>query len=257
MKLRIQFAKLGFSQFLGHLDMMRYFQKLIRRADIDIKYSAGFSPHQIMTFANPLGLGQTSLAEYMDIEVNSLNGMGSEEIVEVMNRFSVDGINIMDCVLLPDSSENAMASVAAATYLIFDRENISEQGKNSFVSLFAKEEETKKFFEQESIVVLKKSKKSEAKTDIRPLIFDWEFTDCEQFVPSEGTKKALRIFVSAGSAMNLKPDLILETLHGYLGIPYASTDQYQVLRLEMFCNGENGEYKPLLAAGEHFTASSK
>ena len=32
-------------KFIGHLDMMRYFQKVMRRADVDIRYSEGFSPH--------------------------------------------------------------------------------------------------------------------------------------------------------------------------------------------------------------------
>jgi len=72
MKLRIKFSKQGPVKFVGHLDVMRYFQKAMRRAGIDIKYSEGFSPHQIMSFAAPLGVGLTSNGEYMDIEVNSL-----------------------------------------------------------------------------------------------------------------------------------------------------------------------------------------
>ena len=51
MKIRIKFAKYGTMKFIGHLDTMRFFQKALRRADIDIKYSEGFSPHQIMSFA--------------------------------------------------------------------------------------------------------------------------------------------------------------------------------------------------------------
>ena len=51
-------------KFIGHLDMMRYFQKAVRRADIDIRYSEGYSAHQIMSFAAPLGVGITSDGEY-------------------------------------------------------------------------------------------------------------------------------------------------------------------------------------------------
>ena len=46
------------------------FQKAVRRAKIDIRYSEGYSPHQIMSFAAPLGVGITSDGEYFDIEVN-------------------------------------------------------------------------------------------------------------------------------------------------------------------------------------------
>lgn len=39
MRVRIKFAKTGLMKYIGHLDVMRYFQKVIRRADIDIAYS--------------------------------------------------------------------------------------------------------------------------------------------------------------------------------------------------------------------------
>ena len=71
MKIRIKFSKFGNMRFIGHLDTMRYFQKVMRRADIDIAYSTGFSPHQIMSFAAPLGVGLISEGEYLDIEVTS------------------------------------------------------------------------------------------------------------------------------------------------------------------------------------------
>lgn len=71
MKIRIRFRKYGVMKFIGHLDVMRYFQKAMRRAHIDICYSEGFSPHQIMSFAAPLGVGITSDGEYMDIEVHT------------------------------------------------------------------------------------------------------------------------------------------------------------------------------------------
>ena len=79
MKIRIKFAKQGTMKFIGHLDVMRYFQKAMRRADVDIRYSEGFSPHQIMSFASPLGVGLTSVGEYMDIEVHSTDSSAEME----------------------------------------------------------------------------------------------------------------------------------------------------------------------------------
>ena len=64
MKIRIKFRKNGVMKFIGHLDIMRYFQKAIKRADIAICYTGGFSPHMIMSFASPLGVGITSDGEY-------------------------------------------------------------------------------------------------------------------------------------------------------------------------------------------------
>ena len=70
MKARIKFRKYGSLRFIGHLDVMRFFQKVMRRADIPIAFSGGYSPHMIMSFANPLGIGLTSDGEYFDIELN-------------------------------------------------------------------------------------------------------------------------------------------------------------------------------------------
>ncbi len=65
MKIRIKFRKYGVMKFIGHLDIMRFFQKAVRRSGIDICYSEGFSPHQVMSFAAPLGVGITSDWEYL------------------------------------------------------------------------------------------------------------------------------------------------------------------------------------------------
>ena len=83
MKIRIKFSKQGAMKFIGHLDTMRYFQKAMRRADVDIRYSEGFSPHQIMSFAAPLGVGLTGSGEYLDIEVLSTDS--SVEMVKRLN----------------------------------------------------------------------------------------------------------------------------------------------------------------------------
>ena len=57
MKVRIKFSKEGPMKFVGHLDTMRYFQKALRRAELPVAFSGGYSPHMIMSFAVPLGVG--------------------------------------------------------------------------------------------------------------------------------------------------------------------------------------------------------
>ena len=64
LKIRVKFEKTGVVRFIGHLDIMRYFQKAMRRCAMPIKYSEGFSPHQIMSFGAPLSLGMESIGEY-------------------------------------------------------------------------------------------------------------------------------------------------------------------------------------------------
>ena len=89
MKIRIKFRKYGTMKFIGHLDVMRYFQKAIRRAEVNIRYSECFSPHQIMSFAAPLGVGITSKGEYVDIEV--LDTENSKKMVDRLNAVMSEG----------------------------------------------------------------------------------------------------------------------------------------------------------------------
>lgn len=117
MKIRIKFRKYGVMKFIGHLDMMRYFQKAMRRAEIDIAYSEGFSPHQIMSFAAPLGVGITSDGEYLDIEVHSTRS--SIESVKALNDTMVEGVEIVSYRMLPEHAKTAMSIVAAADYNVF------------------------------------------------------------------------------------------------------------------------------------------
>ena len=116
MKIRIKFSKQGAMKFIGHLDTMRYFQKAMRRADVDIRYSEGFSPHQIMSFAAPLGVGLTGSGEYLDIEVLSTDS--SAEMVKRLNDTMVEGVEVLSYRKLPDDAENAMSIVAACDYTI-------------------------------------------------------------------------------------------------------------------------------------------
>ena len=69
MKVRIKFSKEGPMKFVGHLDTMRYFQKALRRAELPVAFSGGYSPHMIMSFAVPLGVGMESLGDYFDLEM--------------------------------------------------------------------------------------------------------------------------------------------------------------------------------------------
>lgn len=194
MKLRIKFAKSGAMRFIGHLDVMRYFQKAIRRAEIDIAYSGGFSPHQIMSFAAPLGVGLTSNGEYLDIEVNSYTS--SEDMMNRLNEVMVEGMEVLSVTMLDEQSKNAMASVAAAEYSIRFRD-----GYEPAIDWGG---QIKSFYNQSSIPVTKKTKKSEMELDLKPSIYSLTVdTDAE-------AQPVIHMLVDASSSGNIKPGLVME-----------------------------------------------
>lgn len=195
--IRVKFRKYGCLKFIGHLDVMRYFQKVMRRAEIDMCYSEGFSPHMIMSFAAPLGVGLTSDGEYMDISVKATPS--SREAVERLNRVSVEGIDVLSWRRLPENSKNAMASVAAADYQVRFREGYEpEEGW---------QEKFQEFLALPKIRILKETKKGQQEIDIRPWIYDWKIKD-----------GAIFLQVSAGSVHNLKPETLMQAFGDWAGI---------------------------------------
>ncbi len=116
MMVRVKFAKYGSLRFTGHLDVLRFFQKAIRRAGLDVVYTHGFNPHQVMSFAAPLGVGLCSVGEYMDVEIASSDG--AEDFKKRLQEACPYGIDILSVKMLPEKAGNAMASVAAATYAV-------------------------------------------------------------------------------------------------------------------------------------------
>lgn len=117
MKVRIKFTKEGPMKFVGHLDTMRYFQKAIRRAELPIAFSGGYSPHMIMSFAAPLGVGVTSTGEYFDMELTAT--IPTDEICQRLNSQMIDGIHVLSARQVEDGkASKAMSLVAAADYLV-------------------------------------------------------------------------------------------------------------------------------------------
>ena len=68
MRIRIRFSKEGPVRFVGHLDFMRSFQKYVKKSGLPACYSGGFSPHMLMSFAAPLGVGEETLSDYVDVD---------------------------------------------------------------------------------------------------------------------------------------------------------------------------------------------
>ena len=66
-RLRITFAKGEEVRYISHLDLMRAWERLLRRANVPLAYSKGFNPHPKMSFATPLPVGVTGTAELMDV----------------------------------------------------------------------------------------------------------------------------------------------------------------------------------------------
>lgn len=233
MKIRIKFAKRGEMKFIGHLDLMRYFQKCMRRAGIDIAYSEGFKPHQIMSFAAPLGVGLTSGGEYLDIEVNSTKT--SAEAVRDLNLVMADGMEILSYRRLKDTDKKAMSLVAAADYEVRVKEGHEAPNVNYQEAL----EEF--FYRPKEILVTKQAKKSVKTIDLKQTVHDFQ-------IRMEENTPVFFLKLCTGSAENVKPELVLEAFYQFLGHAF-DVKTAQIHRIDVY-GIENGEFLSLGETGE-------
>ena len=237
MKIRIKFRKWGCMKFIGHLDMLRFFQKAMRRADVDIRYSEGFSPHQIMSFAAPLGVGITSDGEYFDIEVHS--SKTSAEMLADINVTMVDGVEVTGYVALPDDAKTAMSIITAADYVLSYKEGYEsplpiEEWNSKVLELFTK---------ADAFTIIKKTKKSEREIDLKPLVYDFK-------VIEQDGNPAFYINVSTGSVDNIKPELLLSSMYEKLGLEYKE-EAIAIHRMDVYATDEKtGKHISLLEMGE-------
>lgn len=202
-KLRLKFSKNGPIKFIGHLDVMRYFQKAIRRAEIDVKYSEGFSPHQVISFAQPLSVGATSDGEYMDMTVNSM--ISTEDIMNRLNSVMNEGIKILAIEELSEGAEKAMTAAYAARYVIKFREN--SRPDFDWISEF------KKYLEQDKLPAMKKTKSGEKEIDMKPMIFEYSFDEAQGSV---------NMLLSMSSMTTLKPALLFTGFFESMGKDFSS-----------------------------------
>lgn len=251
MMVRMKFIKIGPVKFIGHLDIMRFFQKAIRRAGLDVEYSQGFNPHQVMSFASPLGVGLTSEGEYLDVSFHSLED--KQVVMKKLNDAMNEYIQVTGMVVLKDRARNAMASVAAADYLVSVRDGYEFMNRNEFQEKFTR------FMAQENITILKKSKKSEKETDIKPFIYCHAFAETEFYKGTTGKAVLAEVYdngvkvylkLSSGSVNNIKPELVMEAFCDYAGLPFHEFT-FQMHRIELYgeAGTENGAYIPLSEVG--------
>lgn len=254
MKIRIKFTKTGPLKFIGHLDIMRYFQKAFRRAEIDVEYSQGYSPHQLMSFAAPLGVGLTSDGEYLDVQLHTSDT--PEVMIKRINEVMAEDIQAVSFRMLPDDSKNAMSVVAAADYLVSVKDGYQFMDKLSF------EQKFNQFIKKESILIVKKTKKSENEVDIKSSIYHIAFEkevfdeiideECSRNNAMESVAEiynnGIKVYMqlATGSVNNLKPELVMEAFCQYCEIEF-NEYAFQVHRMEVYGDAGDEDCRKLVA----------
>ncbi|MFP5336276.1 MAG: TIGR03936 family radical SAM-associated protein [Actinomycetes bacterium] len=152
-KLRLRYAKRGRLRFTSHRDFQRALERALRRADVPMAYSAGFTPHPKVSYANAASTGAASEAEYVELQVaqrcdpEALRaaldealppGLDVVEVVEAGPGSLVDRLEAGEWeIVLPDA-DPAEVSGAVRSFLAAERVDVERLTKSGRRTLDAR-----------------------------------------------------------------------------------------------------------------------
>ena len=217
-----------------------------------MKFSGGFSPHELTSFAMPLSVGLTSGGEYMDITLVDDAPADLSAYVDALKGALVPGICVVSGRFLGEGEKNAMASVAAAGYIIYYKNNLPAKGAGDIVSAFKA---------AAALPVTKKTKKGVREFDLKEFVYDFrsmtfgpgfeeDYPGLERngaFCMKDGDP-CFYALVSARSGDNIRPEFLMQAL---TGIDFEA-DGYLDLgvhRTDLYTEGPDGK---LISLGEEY-----
>jgi len=113
-RLRIRFSRSEELKFISHLDIIRLWERALRRAHIALAYSEGFSPHPRISLAAPLSVGITSDVELMDVV---LAGQVSPHwFTASVNQQLPPGMRVLEAYLIAPGIPSLQSQVRFARY---------------------------------------------------------------------------------------------------------------------------------------------
>src|SRR5262249_1441108 len=93
-KVRIRFRKFGDLRLVSHHDLMRCFERMLRRSELPFRSSAGFNPKPRLVFALSLALGVVGCEEVVELELDEV--VAPEEVKERLARQAPAGLEIVE-----------------------------------------------------------------------------------------------------------------------------------------------------------------
>jgi radical SAM-linked protein len=150
-RLRLRYAKRGRHRFLSHRDIARAFERALRRAEVPMAYSSGFSPHPKVSWVGAAPTGVASEAEY--VEIGLARVVDPDAVRGALDASLPAGLDVLEAVeapvgtSLPDRVEAshwtirlpgvdlADAQAAAAAFLAAEAvevERLTKDGRRRF-----------------------------------------------------------------------------------------------------------------------------
>ncbi len=114
-KIRFKFNKINEYKYLSHLETVRLMIMAVRRANINIKYSEGFSPNPKINFSFPVPVGLASTAEYSDIDISGK--MDASDFKKAINLQLKEQMHVSDAKNIFIKIPSLMGDITFCRYI--------------------------------------------------------------------------------------------------------------------------------------------
>lgn len=164
-RLRVTFSQGGALRYVGHLDMVRTWERGLRRAGIPLAYSSGFNPGPRLYFASGLPLGATGCAEIVDVLLTE--PMAPDAFLAALGPHLPAGLALIRAAEAPLKTPALQAVLHASLWQVDVQSDVPCDALASRVEALLAES---------TIPARKRRKGREAAYDLRPLVIDLDYT---------------------------------------------------------------------------------
>jgi radical SAM-linked protein len=138
-RLRLKFGRGEELKFLSHLDLMRLWERALRRANLPLAYSEGFTPHPQIALAAPLLVGVTSDAELMDVSLS--RWISPQSFITQIEKQLPRGITLLEARPIGQNVPSLQSQVKFVEYTVeVEMEKERQEVESDLVSFLSKKE---------------------------------------------------------------------------------------------------------------------
>lgn len=101
-RIRFRFRKQGDLRWIGHRDLMRAVERLLRRAGLPLSMSEGFRPKPRLSFPSALAVGIEGADEVVQLELSQ--SLPADEVLAAVQAAAPDGLEFTACEIVPDGA---------------------------------------------------------------------------------------------------------------------------------------------------------
>ena len=230
MRVRLRSTKLGKVRFTSHRDTARVWERALRRAELPVALSQGFTPRPRISFGLALPTGAESIAEFVDVDfVDELTPDAIATLPERLSAVLPSGFDVLVAAECPPGGGSLQEIVTSSTWQLWSP-TLDERHHRDACQLLA----------AASLHLDRERKGKRSADDVRPMILDLRLS-------SETPNGVHLIADIATTGRGLRPSELSR-----LAYPHVDPLDVRALRTHQWID-HDGERRELLAC-EHATA---